>query len=416
MARFCARWPIEMSRDEPVNSPRLKPCQNWRLCAPEPLFFWGGARWDSERMSSVLSSRQIKQMIEAGGIALAKPLAHGQIQPASLDLRLGAKAYRVRASFLPGKQRRVSELLSQLKYDEMSLEDDGAVLERGCFYVVPLLESLALAQDISGAANPKSSTGRLDIFTRLITDYGDRFDEVSAGYKGPLYAEVSPRSFSVRARMGSRLSQLRFRTHPDGAMPLGRFLDDSKLAEIHKRTPLVDGPLTLREGVVLRVSLDAAAFGGIIGYRAQKHTDVIDVDRIDAYDIDDFWDRLPPRDGRLILDPGDFYILASRERLAIPSHLAVEMAPMDAAIGEFRVHYAGFFDPGFGIGADGRPSARGVLEVRSREVPFILEDGQFIGRLVYESMAEKPQALYGESGVSNYQGQSLKLSKHFRAS
>lgn len=363
-------------------------------------------------MTGVLSSRQIQAMFDAGAICASAPLAHGQIQPASLDLRLGAKAYRVRASFLPGKNRSVAELLAALKYDEMSLEGDGAVLERGCFYVVPLMESVALGADVSGAANPKSSTGRLDIFTRLITDRGDRFDEVEPGYTGPLYAEVSPRSFSVRARMGSRLSQLRFRA---GAGQSGLVLSDAELSTLHRKTPLVDGDLNLRDGVVVRVALGAEAFGGVIGYRAQKHTDVIDVDRIGAYRIDDFWDRLPARDGRLILDPGDFYILASRERLAIPADLAVEMAPMDAAIGEFRVHYAGFFDPGFGAGTDGRPAARAVLEVRSREVPFILEDGQFIGRLVYERMAEKPQALYGESGVSNYQGQGLKLSKHFAA-
>ena len=361
-------------------------------------------------MSSVLSSRQIEAMIDAGAIRLAAPPAHGQVQPASLDLRLGPKAWRVRASFLPGKARRVGELLSALKYDEISLEGDGAVLERGCFYVVPLLESLALGPDVAGAANPKSSTGRLDIFTRLITDHGDRFDEVAPGYTGPLYAEVSPRSFSVRVRQGSRLNQLRYRgqTTPGAAT-----LSDADLAELHRRSPLVDGPLNLRDGVVLRVALDADAFGGVVGYRAQKHTDVIDVDRIGAYAIDDYWDRLPARDGRLILDPGDFYILASRERLAIPADFAAEMAPMDAAIGEFRVHYAGFFDPGFGVGADGGPAARAVLEVRSREVPFILEDGQFIGRLVYERMTEAPQALYGQSGVSNYQGQGLKLSKHF---
>lgn len=361
----------------------------------------------------VLSSRQIQAMAEAGAIRVAAPLAQGQIQPASLDLRLGRTAYRVRASFLPGKDRRVGDILSALAYDEISLEGEGAILERGCVYVVPLMEGLTLPPDVSGAANPKSSTGRLDIFTRLIADGGDRFDEVAPGYEGPLYAEVSPRSFSVRVRMGSRLNQLRFRARATDAGQGSLVLGDAALAELHEKTPLVDGPLNLRDGVVLRVALGAGAFGGIVGYRAQKHTDVIDVDRLGAYRIDDYWDRLPARDGRLILDPGDFYILASRERLAIPSDLAAEMAPMDAAIGEFRVHYAGFFDPGFGAGPDGRPDARAVLEVRSREVPFILEDGQYIGRLVYERMAEKPAALYGESGVSNYQGQGLKLSKHF---
>lgn len=368
----------------------------------------------------VLSSRQIAAMAEAGEIRVSAPLARGQIQPASLDLRLGPRAYRVRASFLPGKDRGVGDILSALAYDEMSLEGDGAILERGCVYVVPLMESLALPANVSGAANPKSSTGRLDIFTRLIADRGERFDEVAPGYQGPLYAEVSPRSFSVRARMGSRLNQLRFRVRPQGGQGHGHgqgalALSDAALADLHLRFPLVDGPLNLRDGMVLRVALGAEAFGGIVGYRAQKHTDVIDVDRVGAYRIDDYWDRLPARDGRLILDPGDFYILASRERLAIPPELAAEMAPMDAAIGEFRVHYAGFFDPGFGAGPDGRPAARAVLEVRSREVPFVLEDGQFIGRLVYERMAELPESLYGEGGVSNYQGQGLKLAKHFGA-
>ncbi|RTL86640.1 MAG: 2'-deoxycytidine 5'-triphosphate deaminase [Hyphomicrobiales bacterium] len=366
----------------------------------------------------VLSSRQIAAMAEAGEIRVAAPLAKGQIQPASLDLRLGPTAYRVRASFLPGKDRGVKDILSALAYDEMSLEGGGAILERGCVYVVPLMERLTLPENVSGAANPKSSTGRLDIFTRLITDRGERFDEVAPGYQGPLYAEVSPRSFSIRARMGSRLNQLRFRArggqgHGQGQGALA--LSDAALAELHARLPLVDGPLNLRDGMVLRVALGVEAFGGVVGYRAQKHTDVIDVDRVGAYRIDDYWDRLPAREGRLILDPGDFYILASRERLAIPAELAAEMAPMDAAIGEFRVHYAGFFDPGFGAGPDGRPAARAVLEVRSREVPFVLEDGQFIGRLVYERMAEIPESLYGEGGVSNYQGQGLKLAKHFGA-
>ena len=365
----------------------------------------------------VLSSRQIGELAERRAIRSEAPFAADQIQPASLDLRLGRKAYRVRASFLPGKNRTVTDLLSALRSDEISLDGDGAVLERGCFYVAPLLEGLALPKNISGAANPKSSTGRLDIFTRLITDHGDRFDLVEAGYQGPLYAEVSPRSFSVRARTGSRLNQLRFRRHDENAPHETNFvLPDAMLAALHARSPLVDGPLNLRDGVVLRVALSSEAIGGVIGYRAQKHADVIDVDRIGAYAIDDYWDRLPARaDKRLILDPGDFYILASQERLRIPADHAAEMAPIDPAIGEFRVHYAGFFDPGFGATPQGRPGSRAVLEVRSREVPFILEDGQFIGRLVYENMAEPPSELYGEAGASNYQGQDLKLSKHFEA-
>lgn len=369
------------------------------------------------RQSGVLASRHIRAMAAQGMICASAPLRDEQYQPASLDLRLGPKAYRVRASFLPGKHRTVADLLSALKYDEISLQGDGAVLERGCFYVIPLLESLKLDARLSGAANPKSSTGRLDIFTRLIIDHGERFDLVTGGYEGPLFAEVSPRSFSVRARMGSRLNQIRFRLHdPDEPQRTSFAVPDAELARIHNTTPLVDGELNLRDGVVLRVALGAETLGDVVGYRAQKHTDVIDVDRVGAYRIDDYWDRLLARgDRRLILDPGDFYILASRERLRIPPDLAAEMAPIDPAIGEFRVHYAGFFDPGFGQTASGRPGSRAVLEVRSREVPFILEDGQFIGRLVYERMPEAPPALYGEEGVSNYQGQDLKLSKHFQA-
>ena len=367
--------------------------------------------------AGVFSGGQIAALIRDKAILAKAPIAPGQIQPASLDLRLGATAYRVRASFLPGKNRSVAEMLSQLKSDEIELSGEGAVLERGCFYVIPLLEELALPENVSGAANPKSSTGRLDIFTRLIADRAERFDLVESGYRGPLYAEVSPRSFSVRARVGTKLNQLRFRRHePEAPLKTSFALSDEALAAVHAQAALVDGPLNLRDGVVLRVDLSEPLAAGVVGYRAQKHTDVIDLDRIGSYGIEDFWDRLPVRpDKRLILDPGDFYILASRERLQIPADLAAEMAPMDAAIGEFRVHYAGFFDPGFGRTAQGGPGARAVLEVRSREVPFILEDGQAIGRLVYEPMLEIPEALYGDAGVSNYQGQGLKLSKHFEA-
>jgi len=366
--------------------------------------------------AGVLSGGQIAELIRDRAILAKAPLAEGQIQPASLDLRLGPKAYRVRASFLPGNRRRVADMLSQLKSDEIELSGDGAVLERGCFYVIPLLEGLALPEDVSGAANPKSSIGRLDIFTRLIADGADRFDLVVSGYRGPLYAEVSPRSFSVRARAGTKLNQLRFRRHdPEAPVKTSFALSDEALAGLHEQAALVDGPLNLRDGVVLRVDLSEPLAAGVVGYRAQKHTDVIDLERVGFYRIEDFWDRLPVRaDKRLILDPGDFYILASRERLQIPADLAAEMAPMDAAIGEFRVHYAGFFDPGFGRTRQG-PGARAVLEVRSREVPFILEDGQFIGRLVYEPMLQTPEALYGDTGLSNYQGQGLKLSKHFEA-
>jgi dCTP deaminase len=339
-----------------------------------------------------------------------------QLQPASLDLRLGGRAYRVRASFLPGKERTVMEQLRAFARDEDAIDlANGAVLERGCVYVVPLLEHLHLPDSISALANPKSSTGRLDIFTRLITDRSDVFDRVARAYEGPLYAEVSPRSFSVRVRTGSKLNQIRFRRLNSQQLERTDFsIDDRELREHHRAQPLVDGDLGLREGLVVRVALSAAAHGEVIGYRAQKHADILDVDRVGAYALEDYWDRVFARgDNRLILDPGEFYILASRERLHIPRDLAAEMVPIDPAMGEFRVHYAGFFDPGFGAGPQNQPGARAVLEVRSHEVPFVLEDGQIIGRLVYEKMAEPPQILYGEGEVSNYQGQGLKLSKHF---
>lgn len=364
----------------------------------------------------LLARQKIQLMVHRDMIRSTLDFEDSQFQPASMDLRLGKRAYRVRASFLPGKQRTVHDQLEALSYDEINLEE-GAVLERGCVYVVPLLEMLNLQESISAAANPKSSTGRLDIFTRLITDHSEVFDRVQSGYKGPLYAEISPRSFSVRVRTGSRLSQIRFRRRNPAQMHLIDFaLSDRELRQWHEtKSRLVNGPANIRDGLVLRVALARETIGDRIGYRAQKHTDVVDVDRVGAYDFRDFWDAVEARDDRrLILDPDEFYILASQERLHIPPELAAEMVPIDPTMGEFRVHYAGFFDPGFGWSPQGHPGSRGVLEVRSHEVPFILEDGQIIGRLAYEKMADEPEILYGQTPVSNYQGQDLKLSKHFR--
>ena len=365
----------------------------------------------------LLPREKIEVMVRRGMIS-SPEIEDAQFQPASLDLRLGSRAYRVRASFLPGKDFSVRERLDALRSadDEINLEGKGAVLERGCVYVIPLIEHLNLPDSISAISNPKSSTGRLDIFTRLITDNSDVFDRVARSYEGPLYAEVSPRSFSVRVRKGSKLNQIRFRRLNSQQLDGSDFgLKEKELRERHEKIPLVDGDLELRRGgLVLRVGLGAEPVDGVIGYKAQKHADILDVD-LTNYDLADYWVEVRARrDQRLILDPDEFYILASRERLQVPPDLAAEMVPIDPAMGEFRVHYAGFFDPGFGAGANNRPSARAVLEVRSYEVPFFLEDGQVIGRLVYEKMAEAPQLLYGASAVSNYQGQGLKLSKHFR--
>jgi dCTP deaminase len=357
----------------------------------------------------IFSARLIERLAVEGHIASARPFDTDQVQPASLDLRLGAVAWRVRASFLPGPGETVAARVADLKLHEFALLE-GAVLERGCVYIVPLLESLALPANVAAAANPKSSTGRLDVFTRVIADGARGFDTVPAGYTGPLYLEISPRTFPVLVRTGSRLSQMRFRT----GQPR---LSVAEHQALHARETLVfDENLEVGEGVPLSIDLHGDGRNGLVGYRSKRHTAVIDVDRKDALDVLDFWEPLVNRGrGELILDPDEFYILVSRESVHVPPDFAAEMVPFDPLVGEFRVHYAGFFDPGFGHSAAGGTGSRAVLEVRSREVPFLLGHGQTIGRLVYEHMAERPDRLYGTGLGSNYQAQTLKLSKHFRA-
>jgi len=356
----------------------------------------------------ILPDRMIARLAAEGGILPAYDFAPDQIQPASLDLRLGDVAYRVRASFLPGSTT-VAKRIDELKLHEFALTD-GAVLETGCVYIVPLLESLALPGDIAAAANPKSSTGRLDVFTRVIADEIRGFDRIAPGYHGPLYAEISPRTFPVLVREGSRLSQIRFR-HGHA------LLDGDALRELHARERLVDSDeADVSEGVAIGVDLSGLGPGGLVGYRAKRHTGLIDVERRAGYSVLDFWEPMQARpDKSLILDPNEFYILASKEAVQVPPGYAAEMVPFDPLVGEFRVHYAGFFDPGFGYAGAGGTGARAVLEVRSREVPFILEHGQIVGRLVYEKMLAMPDKLYGQGIGSNYQAQSLKLSKHFKA-
>ena len=351
-------------------------------------------------MTGVLARQQIEALFERGSIRCDTPFDDDQIQPASLDLRLGPEAYRVRASFLAGHGRSVSERIAEYGMHRIDLTA-GAVLEKGCVYVVPLMEALALPDGITAVANAKSSTGRLDLLTRVITDSGVEFDRIAAGYSGPLYAEICPRSFSVLARTGNRLNQIRFR---DGQAAL----NDTELNALHAETPLVDGPATIAEGLAFSVDLRPAT-GTLAGWRAKPHSGVIDLDRIGGHRPEEFWEPVTARDGRMILDPGAFYILVSREAVHIPPDYAAEMAPYLAMVGEFRVHYAGFFDPGFGHGTP----ARGVLEVRCHEAPFVLEHGQVVGRLIFERMSQRPDMLYGIDIASNYQGQGLKLSKHF---
>ncbi len=373
-----------------------------KIAEPEADPLLGAAAPDG-----ILPVQAIRVLISAGALKSADPLDAGQLQPASVDLRLGPRAYRVRASFLPGPGGRVAERLDDLTLHAFDITD-GAVLETGCVYVVPLLESLALPPAIAASANPKSSTGRLDVFTRVIADGVSAFDLVPAGYGGPLYAEICPQTFPIVVRKGSKLSQLRFRHGTP------RETDDG-LMELQKRETLVSGAKAdVHDGIALSVDL-AGDGAGLVGYRAKRHTGVVDVDAPGACAIADYWEPVQAEARRrLILDPDQFYILASKEAVHIPPTHAAEMMPFNPLVGEFRVHYAGFMDPGFGHSAAGGAGSRVVLEVRSHTVPFILEDGQIIGRLVYERMMEVPETLYGRDLGSHYQAQGLKLSKHFR--
>jgi dCTP deaminase len=353
-------------------------------------------------VNGVLPDREICALADRG--AVSGGVEPDQVQPASLDLRLGSTAIRVRASFLAGRDRRVTDRLADFEMHEIDLTD-GAVLEKGCVYLVEMVERLALPAGISAVANAKSSTGRLDLLTRVIIDGGTEFDRIPAGYRGPVYAEICPRSFSVLARSGQKLNQMRFRRGT-------ATLSDAGLAALHGRSALVDREPVIAGG--LGFSVDLRPRGGIAGWRAKPHTGLIDLSMIGHYDPAEFWEPLEPPAGHIVLDPGAFYILVSREAVTIPPDHAAEMAPYLAMVGEFRVHYAGFFDPGFGWAEAGGAGSRGVLEVRCHEAPFVLEDGQTVGRLVYERMAAVPDRLYGAGIASNYQGQGLKLSKHFR--
>jgi dCTP deaminase len=361
--------------------------------------------------TGVLPYQAITAMIRSREIVATPEIEPAQIQPASMDLRLGHHAYRVRASFLPGPAATVIDKVKEMGGYPLDLAE-GAVLERGCVYVVPLLESVRLAGGVTGVANPKSSTGRLDVLTRLITDRGTAFDQIERGYEGPLYLEVAPQTFSIVARQGSRLSQLRFqRGNPIiAASELSRLYDDGQLLTCSGPRPHIRDNL-----VPVTIDLKGAGPGSVIGYRAKKHTDKVDIDAVGAYDPRDFWEPITcHREPTLILDPDEFYILATAEEVGVPPDLAAEMVPYYTRSGEYRVHYAGFFDPGFGW--DGRArGSRAVLEVRSHEVPFMLEHGQTVAWLRYERMAGHPDRLYGTGIKSNYQNQGLALAKHFRS-
>lgn len=367
--------------------------------------------------TGVLPSHKIEELIKNKCISAFSPITEDQIQPASIDLRLGAMGFRVKASFLPNKTSTVAGKIAEMENRGEAFKIDlsrPAILERGHVYLVPLMEDLRLPSDISAKANPKSTTGRLDVFTRLITDYGTEFEKVPPGYRGRLYAEIFPRTFSILVQEGATLNQLRFLR---GSPPPS----DARLSELHREQSIVyseqdlPGNALISKGLWISVDLRGTEESEIVGYRARQDPGVIDLSKINHYDCSEFWDPIVRTErSQLILEPDLFYLLASKERVRIPPTDAAEMIAYDPSFGEFRIHYAGFFDPGFGYGNDDIKGSRAVLEVRSHGVPFLLEDGQVVCRLVYERLLSPPQKLYGSKIGSSYQNQGLWLSKQFR--
>lgn len=394
------------------------------------------------RTKGILPVQKLKLLHELGIISSDEkyPIVEDQFQPNSIDLRLGEVAYRVRCSFLPENDT-VHDKVEKLRMYEVPITE-GAVLEQNCVYIIPLLEKLKMPRSndtvqkalfngdkeaseirlgsietLSAKANPKSSTGRLDVFTRVITDYSHRFEEITPGYEGGLYLEVVPKSFSIKVKTGQRLNQLRVRHGFE-------VLSDQDLLRVHGSDPLLfnedQKPVSMEkikvnQGLFMSVHLKGKK-GEVIGYKAKKHNNYIDLDHIGHYEVDEFWEPIyANQNDQLILEPEAFYIFASKERIRVPAHLACEMMAYDTGSGELRTHYAGFFDSGFGGSVEDK-GARAVLEVRSHDVPFMIEDGQTMFSMQFEPNAERPDFVYGDEIESNYQGQDLKLGKHFKQS
>ena len=373
-------------------------------------------RQTENRRGGILPSQEIERLIRQRRLAADEPIDDAQVQPATLDLRLGTSGQRLRASFLAGRRDNggsFAERLAHLAMHPIDLTAPGAVLTCGCVYLIRLQERLDLPADVRGKVNPKSSTGRLDVFTRTVTADGTAFDTVPHGYEGPLYAEVMPRTFSVEVAHGTSLSQLRLLR--DDAE-----LDDAALRAVAAETPLIHGrngerTTEIADGLRLSVDLTADPGGRPIGWHGKKNAPLIRT--TGRHDPRDYWNAIRPgTDGELILHPEEIYLLATEQQVRIPPDYAAELVPYDSACGEMRVHYAGFFDPGFGYGADGEvPGARAVLEVRAHDAPFAIRHGQPVGRLRYSRMSARPERIYGVGAGSHYQGQGLALSKHFTA-
>jgi dCTP deaminase len=382
----------------------------------------------AQKPKGILPDSHLKTLIREHAIDAAPAITDSQIQPASVDLRLGTKAYRLISSFLPERSGTSEHLnVLDLYQSELVMYDmdltQGAILEKGHVYLVPLLEHVALPPDVRGRANPKSSTGRLDIFTRLITDLNAGFDEIPLGYRGPLYLEIVPRSFTIRVQTGLALNQLRLLTgRPTVSDPQLRALHRSAKLLYHndedvaEARPLATQDIRVDHGLFLGIDLRGSGAGReIVGYRAKKNSHVVDLSKIGHYSALDFWEPIYRQpNNTLLLEPEEFYILASHERIKVPAGYAAEMVAYEAAFGELRTHYAGFFDPGFGAGDGPRKGTQVVLEVRPHDVPFLIRDGQTFFKVVYEHMLDLPEHLYGASIGSSYHQQGLTLSKHFK--
>jgi len=373
--------------------------------------------YDQNGGPGILPWQEIRNLVRTGRVGASVEIPESQIQPASVDLRLGPISYRVQASFLRGRSATLLTKVHELLHSTIDLTvPTPTVLEPGTVYIIPLLERLNLPDDVQGIANPKSTTGRLDIFTRLITECGDEFDHVPKGYSGELYVEVSSRTFPVRVKAGMKLNQLRFVRGNSARLGSGN------LRELAKEHCLLydtaGSPVSehIGDGVEITVDLEGDQHSGIVAYKGKGSDRAVELDKVNYYRPADFWEAIPvPDNGRIILQAGGFYLLASKKRVRVPLDHAAEMVAHDPSMGEFRVHYAGFFDPGFGYGANGEiPGTKAVLEVRAYEVPIVLEDDHLVGRLHYYRMAGVPDRVYGASIGSSYQQQGLALSKQFK--
>ena len=365
----------------------------------------------------ILPTRWLREAVNDDVIYTERyKIPEANFQPATLDLRLGETAHRLRCSFLPDVSS-VDEKLDDLAMEEIDLRD-GAILERNRPYLIPLIEELRLPDYIRAKTNPRSSTGRLDIFTRVITDHSHKFDEIAPGYAGRLFLEVVSRSFTIKVQTGLSLNQLRL---VQGSPQC----ENGEARRLHENYPLVLAPKgALKEpgppgeDNSIHLGVDLMGRRNVVGYRAKKNSNLLDLARRGHYDPADYWEPVvAERTYRVVLEPEEFYLLTAAESVRVPPEYAVEMTAYDPSSGELRTHYAGFFDPGFGFGDDGRMAGvQPVMEVRAHDVPFMIEHGQKVCTLTFEKMLEAPDKLYGPGIGSSYQGEGLILSGHFKPS